>query len=380
MRQEFSINEFALSKHLFLASWRLGALAACFCWGMLMSAEQLLTGVVLETSSACQLDCPYCSLRSYPERPDPAVMPLSVVEAVAPYLAEFESIDLTGWGEPLKNPELFPIIETVRRTFTGRLSMTTNGLLLERQRMERLIEFGLDTICISVDAASERSYKLVRPGGNFKRLRMVMEDFESLKGERRSERPDLFATFLLRRDALQELPDFVGMVTAHGLTGVVLQQLTGIFNDAGMSQATHSGYYHNPFEQAELDEAIARAKEATPPGFIIVGPENVYAERQGHCGVFDLSRAFVTAAGDVSACCAMAYPCSFIRRDGSLEKTPAVTFGNVRERPLPEIYNDPAYVRAREQIRSGEIPDACGDCIALYMEPGEAWTNYSGDR
>ena len=100
-----------------------------------MSAPDRMTGVVLETSAQCQLSCPLCFLRSYAERPQPSLMPLSTARAVAPYLSGLESVDLTGWGEPLLNPELFEIIAAVREHFSGRITMTSNGLLLASDRL-----------------------------------------------------------------------------------------------------------------------------------------------------------------------------------------------------------------------------------------------------
>jgi MoaA/NifB/PqqE/SkfB family radical SAM enzyme len=343
-------------------------------------APDSFTGLVLETSAACGLRCPLCFLRSYTERPKPALMPLEVVEAVAPYLAGLDSIDLTGWGEPLQNPALFDIMRLIRRTFSGRITMTTNGQLLTPDAMKKLIRFGLDTVCVSVDAAGERSYQAARPGGDFGKLRKAMEEFASLTHLSGAGKPHLFATFLLRRDALAELADFVSLVAGHGFEGVVFQQLTGIFTEAGLDQATHSAYYGGAFDEQRLAEALMRARKKAPEGFVIVGPEKIGAERTGNCGGFDVSRPFITASGLCSVCCAMAYPCALYRRDGELERTEAMTFGDVRTRPLPEIWSDPAYVRARAEIRSGDVPWACGDCIALYMRAGEVWTAGGGRR
>ncbi|MFO8055912.1 MAG: radical SAM protein [bacterium] len=329
-----------------------------------------MTGVVLETSALCQLRCPLCFLRSYSERPEPALMPVTVARSVAPYLPGLEAVELTGWGEPLMNPELFSIIEAVQERFSGKINMTTNGMLLDRASMERMIELGLDTVCISTDAAYKHSYQRCRPGGDFRRLRQVFEEFVCLREERGVSRPLLFASFLLRKDYLHELPEFVGMAAGHGLDGVVFQMLTGVFSEEGMTQITHSAYYGNRFDDSLLKRALSRAFDSAPPGFVLVGPEEIYRERQGGCGGFDINRPFVTPSGMVSVCCAMAYPCALYRRDGRLEKTESVTFGNVLDRPLEEIFREPAYQKTREAIRSGGIPAACGDCIALYMRPG----------
>jgi len=338
-----------------------------------MSAPDRMSGASLETSAQCQLKCPLCFLRSYTERPEPSLMPLAVARAAAPHLAGLESVDLTGWGEPLLNPRLFEIIAIVREHFSGRLAMTTNGLLLDRKAMSRLIDFELDTVCVSVDAAGERAYNRARPGGDFSRLMRSLEEFATLREERGAKTPRLFATFLLRRSALSELADFTGLAAAHGLDGVVFQLLTGVFSDSGLGEATHRAYYGNDFDEGLLGSAVGRAKQAAPSGFIIAGPERIFSAPVGGCGGFDLSRPFITSSGLVSVCCAMAYPCALIRRDGRLERTASVVFGDVLETPLPAIWEDPAYRKVRAEIQAGRVNEACGDCIALYMKPGEVF-------
>jgi MoaA/NifB/PqqE/SkfB family radical SAM enzyme len=330
-----------------------------------------MTGLSLETSAVCQLRCPHCFLRSFQQRPGPGVMPLTVVEAVAPFLSGLEAVDLTGWGEPLLHPHLLDLIALIRKSFKGRLTMTTNGLLLTSAVMDRLIALDLDTVCISLDAAGPESYARARPGGDFHALVAALREFVQ---RRPAGRPLLFATFLLRQEALPELSAFISMMADLGLDGAVLQQLTGVFSRGGLAQVTHRAYYGNAFDEDRLTQAVATARNAAPAGFIIVGPEAVLPHRLGDCGGFDLSRPFITASGQVSACCAMAYPCALLRRDGKVEETKSLTFGNVRATPLPEIWRHPAYVRAREEIRSGVVPAACGDCIALYLRRGEVWT------
>lgn len=330
-----------------------------------------MTGLVLETAADCQLHCPFCFLRSYTERPEPKFMPLAVVEAVAPFLSGLASIDLTGWGEPLLNPRFFDIVALIRKNFSGRLTMTTNGLLLTIPAVEAIIESGMESVCVSVDAADERAYRSARPGGDFNRLVKNLREFVKLRGERPGTKPLLFATFLMRRTALPGLAPLVRMSSRLGLDGVVFQQMTGVFSDRGLREITHSGYYRNRFEEEELAAALAQARTEARPGFIIVAPEKILAERVGNCGGFDLSRPFITTSGLVSACCAMAYPCALLRRDGTLERTASVVFGDAQKKSLPEIWLDPAYVETRRLIRAGQVPPACGDCIALYMKAGE---------
>lgn len=342
-----------------------------------MNAEQM-TGLSLELSSICQLECPLCMRRAvapdYPGR----VMAPETLAAVLPYLSGLKNVDLTGWGEPLLHPRFAEVLSQIRRHFAGRLSFTTNGLLFRPELMEAVIEQKVDVICFSVDAARPESYARVRPAGDFNRLLENLNGLISLRRRRESPRPEIFALFLLRRETLAELPAFVRLMQETGLTGVVFQQLAGVFSAAHLEQITYTGYYPSGFDPAHLDQNLAQARAAAKPGFIVAGPERVRSSRGLGCGGFDVRQPFITAAGEVSVCCAMAYPVSLMRRSGRLLFTPSVTFGKVTAEPLPVIWAKPDYAEIRRQILAGENPAACADCIGLYLEPAVSGQESAG--
>ena len=329
-----------------------------------------ITGLSLELSSRCQLQCPLCLRRAIsPDYPSETMAP-EVLSALLPYLAEMDSLDLTGWGEPLLHPQFNSFLEQIRAHFSGRLSFTTNGLLFRPEHMEAVVRHGLDVVCFSIDAARAESYGRVRPGGDFNRLLKILAELLAERDRRKSSRPQVFALFLLRREALEELPEFVRLMQSLGLNGVVFQQLAGVFSEDHLSRITYTEYYRTDFDPARLEQSLSRARAEAKPGFIVAGPERVRRDRVHGCGGFDLSKPFVTAGGEVSVCCAMAYPVSLMRSSGENVFTPSKTFGRVTETPLPRIWQNPELIAIRRQILAGENPAACADCIGLHLAPG----------
>jgi radical SAM protein with 4Fe4S-binding SPASM domain len=53
-------------------------------------------------------------------------------------------------------------------------------------------------------------------------------------------------------------------------------------------------------------------------------------------------------------------PCLRMEPDGS--PWPIKIFGNVRHKPLLEIWNSPEYKEFRSQVLSGDYPEVCQDC------------------
>ena len=79
-------------------------------------------------------------------------------------------IRLTGDGEPLLHPDCLDMIAYAKANSNAVINLTTNGILMDREKAFRLIEDGIDLIDISVDALFEPTYNKVRRGGNYKKL------------------------------------------------------------------------------------------------------------------------------------------------------------------------------------------------------------------
>ncbi|HSB91918.1 MAG TPA: radical SAM protein, partial [Flavitalea sp.] len=71
-------------------------------------------------------------------------------------LLQLETVRLTG-GEPLLYPELPQVVKGVVQTGITDLSITTNGLLLDRKAGE-LKEAGLQSVNISLDAVDQEVF------------------------------------------------------------------------------------------------------------------------------------------------------------------------------------------------------------------------------
>jgi MoaA/NifB/PqqE/SkfB family radical SAM enzyme len=337
-----------------------------------------MTGLSLELNPLCQLQCPLCIRRAITADHPNQAMPAEVLDAVLPYISMLDGIDLTGWGEPLLNPQFSEFLARIRRSFSGRLTFTTNGLLFDRESIEAVVKNRVDVICFSVDAAAAESYARVRPGANFQLLLSNLKELLAYRRSQKAERPEIFALFLLRREALEELPAFVRLMQSLGLNGIVFQHLTGVFTEAHLSRITYTEYYRSDFDPVRLEQSLAQARVEARPGFTVAGPERVRRVQGRGCGGYDVQKPFITALGEVSICCTIAHPVSLMRQSGQLVSTRALTFGNVKEEPLPVIWQKPEYAELRRQLLAGENPVACADCLGLYLIPpsdGQAGSN-----
>jgi len=97
-----------------------------------------------------------------------------IVEVIVQRLKEFHrpfNISLTGFGEPLLFSGLFDFISKIRPLVRGRITLTTNGILLDDRVAPLVLESGIDEVDISVNIPTrelhgkyhhDETYDLVR--------------------------------------------------------------------------------------------------------------------------------------------------------------------------------------------------------------------------
>jgi len=138
-----------------------------------------LPRLFLEPTVACNLSCfqAVCArespLRSSRRRPH---FPLAEFrELIDASGAGLGRIDFFNYGEPFAHPQAVDMLEYVKSRFPHiYLYVSTNGLLLDRERISRLVRAGVDEITFSVDGADQRTYARYRCGGRLKKALWAM--------------------------------------------------------------------------------------------------------------------------------------------------------------------------------------------------------------
>ncbi|MDD2462848.1 MAG: radical SAM/SPASM family putative metalloenzyme maturase [Desulfobulbus sp.] len=124
--------------------------------------------VYVELTTRCNLQCPMCLKFSEGSCIEEGDLPLALFKKLAPSLSHTEFLVLNGIGEPLLHPDLDEMIAIARAAMPadGRIGFQSNGLLLNHPRAVRLIEAGLDTICLSLDNLDADEAKERDQGGH----------------------------------------------------------------------------------------------------------------------------------------------------------------------------------------------------------------------
>jgi radical SAM protein with 4Fe4S-binding SPASM domain len=128
-------------------------------------------------------------------------------------------IHLTG-GEPLLKPELLQLLEELDRSpEVHELGIITNGVLLDRKRVEELSPFSkLKRLKISMDGADAAVNDAIRPEGTFRR---VIENVSEIKRSGRFETQ--FMITALRKN-FRSIPSLIDLCQDLGIDGLIIER------------------------------------------------------------------------------------------------------------------------------------------------------------
>jgi MoaA/NifB/PqqE/SkfB family radical SAM enzyme len=349
------------------------------------AAARPFEALQLEVTSRCNLKCVMCPVTVFADHWPARDMSWETFERVAAAFERVNWVHLQGWGEPLLHRRIFDMIERAKGAGC-KVGFTTNGTRLTAQTGARLLDLGLDLIAVSIAGARADTHTAIRVGSDFAKLVENLRQFLRQRGERGSPRPKVEVFYLMTRSNLAELPAAVELAADLGADELVATNLDYVITSGLDELRAYSGSPPAHACAAALAEAHSAARKAR----IAFRPYPLQFREMAVCDLNPLKILYVSADGSVS-------PCVYTSLAGQAEiprvfegrplQTAAVSFGNVNEQPLSEIWESPAYREfrgrfARRVAGAGlamlgaaagaapeeemPAPDACRTCPKLY--------------
>lgn len=164
----------------------------------------------IEPTNYCNLSCSMCPREL--NRPF-GYMDVSLFQKIIDESILYEKrliITVNKDGEPLLHPELPKMIKYAKdKKAAHKINFYTNGILLSETKSLELINSGLDTIHISIDAFSKGTYKKIK---NIQKLEVVEENVKRLVGLKkklRSKAPLVIVKIIHTPDTQSEIKPFI---------------------------------------------------------------------------------------------------------------------------------------------------------------------------
>jgi radical SAM protein with 4Fe4S-binding SPASM domain len=218
-----------------------------------------------------------------------------------------------GIGEPTLHPHIFEMIRVARAAgiHTG---LSTNATLLNDERIDMLLESGLDYLIFAFDGATKKTYETYRTGASFENTRDNILNFLSKK-------------------------------VSRGRRTYVVMQMVLLKENVHETEA-----YRKLWSVPGMDEIRFKRDEIQIEGSKIVGNE-FRARRRNPCHLLWRGPLYIRHDGK-------AHPCCYMYREEPV--------GNLQRQSLMEVWNSEAMVRLREAHVKGDLTSypTCLNCQA----------------
>ena len=292
----------------------------------------------VEITRRCNLACPHCYTAAGKELD--GEMTTAECKAILEALASLGT-SLIGWtgGEPLLRDDLEDLAAHAR-ALGMRSSVTTNGVLLDDPRARSLEASGMTSVQVSIDGSTAERNRRMRGATD--------EEFaRALEGVRAARRAGLrvHLAMVLTRESVDDGPAYLDLARAEIVDSVRFCGFVPSGRGRGRGHADRLSFSGGrgplrEFVREALADGALRAQfdpavGPLPPRFAF------------HKCVAGVETLYLSCRGDV-------YPCTSL-----LDRRFVV--GNVRERPLEEIWSDPAMSRIADLDRDA-IEGECRAC------------------
>ncbi len=309
----------------------------------------------------------------------------------------------------------------------GWTGFQSNGLLLTNLRAISLVDAGLDRICLSIDAISPDTFRRVREGGELAAIEHAFQSLVDARKICSRPDVRIGAEFVLMASNLHELPAALRWAATRGATFAIVthmlpydaahagEALYGTCTDEavslfaewekrGKTRGIHIRRYADvrwKYVRSQDDQRVvalveemkleagrrgimvdlkklmamdgrrveevaavfAEARQvAEQTGLDLRLPEIIPREKR-RCGFVEEGGAFVDRDGNVSPCYFLWHRYHCFASGWDQQVVPRV-FGNLAERGILEIWNDPAFRAFRDGALAYDYPSCTGCSLA----------------
>lgn len=135
---------------------------------------------------------------------------------------DLQHVELQGEGEPLLHARFFDMVAAcVARGI--RVSIITNGSLLNEERIGRLLSAGLHSIHVSMESSDPAQFEAIR-GGKFAKVRDGLARLIAARGVCRLSRPVVGLAVTVLKDTIGAVDEIIELYEGLGLDGGIVAQ------------------------------------------------------------------------------------------------------------------------------------------------------------
>ncbi|WP_031517867.1 radical SAM protein [Desulfofalx alkaliphila] len=310
----------------------------------------------VEVSTYCDASCVYCPRTVYSDAWINRQMQLDTYKKLLPVFKKTKQIYLQGWGEPFLNPDFFEMVRLAKQ-MDCYVGTTTNGMLIDELKARKIVSSGLDLITIPLASTDEKN-DTIRVGTNIEQILNNIQLINKAKEKAGSAYPKINIAYMLLASHLESAKDLPKLLKGLGVNEVEIQTLdfvpTPLLEEESLLLCEGSSV------AKYLDAMVKQAGETG------IG---IHYRKRNVSGQFNwctenIQRAlYISSSGDVSPCVFSNIP---LKHDKALAYAyQPLTFGNVRDDKLLDIWCQKDYARFRRTFEVGQLVSQCQTCAML---------------
>lgn len=305
-----------LSRRVFKLSW---------VWGY-------PTHLTIEANNNCDLKCPMCSSGQEYSTRKRGQMTFEqyrrLIDELAPYLYKVGPFNL---GEPLLHRDIFKMIKYAQDKNIS-VILSTNGKALDEHKAEELVRSGLEELVISVDAATEATYRVNRPGGDFQKLKQNIAGLMKVRRRLNSRHPFVMINMILMDNNVGEMEEFKKIGAKLGVDKVNFSTYWEMYLGESDKESSTRGLSPKDQEFKNIMPTIMRVDKTCDWAW---------------------SGSVIAWDGKVTPCC--------------FDYNETYVIGNVFEGGFKRLWNNERYRRLRKMILDGRKgPKLCNRCPRVF--------------
>jgi len=211
--------------------------------------------LMLEPNNFCNLKCPLCPTGQGLIKRKKQSLSFEKAKKILDQLGkEIVHLRLWNWGEPLLVKDLFKIIKYAKK-YKIFVNTSTNAYFLTKQNAKKIVESGLDELIISLDGASEKTYKKYRKKGSFKKVLEAIKEIKKQKEIQRKKYPKIKLQFIIMKHNEDEIDKIIKIAKEIGVDTLFFKSIgvmdTDVKEDVKKYLPTKKEFIRESFDKIE---------------------------------------------------------------------------------------------------------------------------------
>jgi len=301
----------------------------------------------IAVSVVCNIKCPFCPRQTFGDEVRSGLMKEKHFEPVIPHLEVSHRTGLYGLGEPFLNKKFFEFLAAAKDKKTYCMT-SSHGMSLTSEKIDQVLDSGLDELCVSMDGATPRTFNFLRSGADFSTVVANVSELIRRRNARGQRTPRVHIACAISKYNVWQLNAMVHLTKRLGADKLAFSNLVLDFPEHAHASIVGTRIFR--FNLARAQRLAAK-----------VGLECVFFYQIPFPWK---EQAAPAVQPGVRYGCPSAWRQIIVERDGNLKPCCYLetSLGNSAERPMEEQFNSESGVGLRRTFVEGRFIEKCKGC------------------